>query len=178
MYICNKCGEETFNPDMICDNCKPKKEEIKQVTQEKEEKEVKQKNERKDGVEYGNQDESRETTNTNLMFCPDCGKKISRSATSCPNCGHPFEQKKKEEKKVILKSGGTKAISYITTLIGYALSFKIFWIGFIIPLAWFLYFCLYVSDKDKDKYDVTYFIKLRNEFIILMILGIPLIVFL
>lgn len=165
MYICNKCGKETFNPDMVCDNCRPIKEE---------EKVIKKKNEESASV---SENKELENVNTNLMFCPDCGKKISRSAITCPNCGHPFEVKR-EEKKVVLKSGGIKAISYITTLIGYALSFKILGIGCIIPLAWFLYFCLYVSDKDKEKYDVTYFINLRNEFIMLTILGLPIIIFL
>ncbi|MPN27040.1 hypothetical protein SDC9_174467 [bioreactor metagenome] len=26
-------------------------------------------------------------TNSNLMFCRDCGKQISRNAAACPNCG-------------------------------------------------------------------------------------------
>lgn len=38
----------------------------------------------------------------NLMKCPDCGREVSKKATSCPGCGHPFatpqaavQQKKK-----------------------------------------------------------------------------------
>ena len=27
---------------------------------------------------------------SNLMYCPDCGQQISRSAQTCPHCGHPF----------------------------------------------------------------------------------------
>lgn len=26
-------------------------------------------------------------SNPNLMFCPDCGRQISRNAPACPNCG-------------------------------------------------------------------------------------------
>lgn len=31
-------------------------------------------------------------SNPNLMICPTCHKEISRFATSCPNCGHPFPE--------------------------------------------------------------------------------------
>lgn len=37
MYICNKCGKETFNPDMVCDNCRPIKEEEKVIKKKNEE---------------------------------------------------------------------------------------------------------------------------------------------
>lgn len=29
-----------------------------------------------------------------MMKCPECGKEISDSAKTCPNCGHPIKQKK------------------------------------------------------------------------------------
>lgn len=32
------------------------------------------------------------TNTSNLIACPDCGKKISRSAISCPNCGRPMRE--------------------------------------------------------------------------------------
>lgn len=181
MHICNKCGKETFNSDMICDNCKTKKE-IKQVLQTKE-KDHKQKSKdiSRDGPENGNQDELRKTMNNNLMFCPDCGNKISRNALQCPHCGCPFEKKeeKKEEKeKVLLKDNGVKAVSYITTVFGYFLSSVVFGIGCLIPLCWLIYLCVYVSGKDGNKYDMSWYIKLRNEFIILTILGLPIIIFL
>ncbi len=28
--------------------------------------------------------------NPNLFPCPDCGRQVSRMATSCPNCGRPL----------------------------------------------------------------------------------------
>lgn len=181
MYICNKCGRETFNPDMICDNCKAKKEiQEKKIEYEKPQpKKIETKVKEGPKIETVIEVEKELTEmNTNLMYCPECGKKISRNALQCPNCGRPFESNIRRKEKIVLKSGGIKAVAYITTLLGYALSGIIFLIGFIIPLAWFLYFCLYVSDKDKEKYDVTYFVKLRNEYIILMILGLPLAIFL
>lgn len=35
-----------------------------------------------------------------LRTCPDCGKEVSTSAASCPNCGHPFQTQPVEEKVV------------------------------------------------------------------------------
>ncbi len=31
--------------------------------------------------------------NPNLFPCPDCGRHVSRLATSCPNCGRPLASK-------------------------------------------------------------------------------------
>ncbi len=75
--------------------------------------------------------------NKNMMYCPDCGKYKSRQAEFCPNCGHPFKRKIENglDEKIVVKKRGMKAISYITTVIGYFLSFRVFGIGFIIPLA-------------------------------------------
>ncbi|MBU0640082.1 MAG: DUF3302 domain-containing protein [Planctomycetes bacterium] len=33
---------------------------------------------------------SLETTKSNLVPCPDCGRQVSRSAKACPNCGRPL----------------------------------------------------------------------------------------
>lgn len=30
--------------------------------------------------------------NANLIYCPDCGKQISRNATACPNCGSQIQR--------------------------------------------------------------------------------------
>lgn len=35
-----------------------------------------------------------ENRNINLIDCPECGKKISKKASSCPNCGYPIEIQK------------------------------------------------------------------------------------
>lgn len=176
MYICNKCGKETTNPDMICNDCKPKEEKKAETKKENIEvtKEIK--------TEEKEIQTTAKNMNTNLMYCPDCGNKISRNALKCPHCGCPFDKKddEKEQKKekVLLKDNGVKAVSYITTVIGYLLSSVIFGIGCLVPLCWLIYFCVYVSGKDGRKYDLSWYIKLRNEFIILTILGLPIIVFL
>lgn len=31
---------------------------------------------------------------SNLRSCPECGKRVSRKAVTCPGCGHPFEKTK------------------------------------------------------------------------------------
>jgi hypothetical protein len=36
---------------------------------------------------------------SNLFECKDCGKEISKKASSCPNCGAPTTYGKKQEKK-------------------------------------------------------------------------------
>lgn len=181
MYICNKCGRETPNPDMLCDDCRPKKPEAeKEVTEQKKVvlDETKQSQQKEDKMQNNDTNQ-----NTNLMYCPDCGNKISRNALQCPHCGCPFERDKKdnekeeyEKEKVLIKHNDVKAISYITTVVGYILSAFIFGIGFLIPLCWLIYFCVFISGKDKNKYDLSWYIKLRNEFIILTILGLPVII--
>jgi uncharacterized paraquat-inducible protein A len=32
-----------------------------------------------------------ETITNKLQPCPDCGNRVSRSATSCPHCGHKLK---------------------------------------------------------------------------------------
>lgn len=44
-----------------------------------------------------------------LVSCPECNKKISDRAISCPNCGFPFQELKKSQNK------SSKAISSIST---------------------------------------------------------------
>ena len=39
---------------------------------------------------------------SNLVKCPDCGRMVSRNATSCPGCGCPFETEQAEPER---KSG-------------------------------------------------------------------------
>ena len=42
-----------------------------------------------------------------LINCPECGKKISDQAKTCPNCGFKIKRKKtKEEKKKVMKTCG------------------------------------------------------------------------
>jgi uncharacterized membrane protein YvbJ len=31
-----------------------------------------------------------------LIFCPDCGKEVSDSATNCPNCAYPLSKLKNQ----------------------------------------------------------------------------------
>ena len=38
-----------------------------------------------------------------LIKCPECGKKVSDSATSCPNCGHPLSTKRQNVERVVEK---------------------------------------------------------------------------
>ena len=38
-----------------------------------------------------------------LIKCPECGKKVSDSATSCPNCGHPLMTKRQNVERVVEK---------------------------------------------------------------------------
>lgn len=40
-----------------------------------------------------------------LIHCPECGKEVSDKAGSCPNCGHPINGEKPQEKKPSLKTG-------------------------------------------------------------------------
>lgn len=32
-----------------------------------------------------------------LIFCPDCGKEVSDSASNCPNCAYPLSKLKNQE---------------------------------------------------------------------------------
>jgi len=32
-----------------------------------------------------------------LIFCPDCGKEVSESATNCPNCAYPLSKLKNQK---------------------------------------------------------------------------------
>ena len=75
-----------------------------------------------------------------FMECPDCGKLMSKSASSCPNCGHPFvelsrhsrhsasdqpqliEQTKKVHKRKQLIGIGIVLLSVIVSLIGVGLA--------------------------------------------------------
>jgi hypothetical protein len=41
-------------------------------------------------VPNGNSKEGAPSPQDSLEPCPDCGRLLSRSATVCPNCGHPF----------------------------------------------------------------------------------------
>lgn len=36
--------------------------------------------------------------NENMMYCQDCGKIISKKASSCPHCGHPYSAVGGEDK--------------------------------------------------------------------------------
>lgn len=40
------------------------------------------------GMRYGRSKNSE--ANPNLVSCPDCGRLISRLATTCPQCGRPL----------------------------------------------------------------------------------------
>jgi hypothetical protein len=37
---------------------------------------------------------------SNLIACPDCGKEISKKATSCPNCGCPISGESNEKQEI------------------------------------------------------------------------------
>lgn len=154
MYICNKCGKETFNSDMICDECKEigkpkiqeKEKETKTVTYQN--KEEKQENKVKT-------EEKNSTINTNLMYCPDCGKVISRNALSCPNCGCVI--RKEEPKRIVKRNGAVRFFCYLTSVIGF------FILGAIPCLIWGIIFALYCSGVDETKYDIDYYKSLRKE---------------
>lgn len=118
------------------------------------------------------------------MFCVKCGSQLIEGDAYCRTCGMPInrfltpQMPFAQPEKIVLKSSWTKFLAYISTIVAYFLSGSFFGIGFLVPFAWFIYFCLYISDKDKAKYDVSYFVKLRNEFIVLSLLGLPIIKFL
>ena len=118
------------------------------------------------------------------MFCRKCGSELIEGNAYCGKCGAPISELSTPQtpfvqaEKIVLKNSWIKFLAYISTIVSYFLSGSFFGIGFLVPFAWFIYFCFYVSDKDKATYDVSYFAKLRNEFIILSLLGLPIIKFL
>lgn len=55
-----------------------------------------------------------------LIKCPECGKEVSSSASSCPNCGHPISPKETVvEKTVIKEKKKGSCLSKILMVIGF-----------------------------------------------------------
>ena len=143
MYICNKCGKETQNPSMICDFCNSNSEiEINSDRQYAED--------RLKNIIKEKQKEDKENKfieNANLMFCSDCGNKISKNALQCPHCGKPYIKEKD-----VLKSPVIKFISDVTIVISFFIPY-----GLIIPIIWGIGFLIYYWGGDKEKYNLDYY---------------------
>ena len=77
---CPNCGKP-MNGAVWCKNCGYDPREV-----EREQKET-------------NRPKSNVTEKSNLVKCPDCGRMVSRSASSCPGCGCPFETEQSEPAK-------------------------------------------------------------------------------
>lgn len=75
--FCSRCGAELPDGAKFCNKCGEKtlgekiKEENRETVQETE-----------------------TYRNKNLMYCPDCEKKVSINAETCPNCGCRLRKKK------------------------------------------------------------------------------------
>lgn len=52
-----------------------------------------------------------------LIKCPECGKEVSSTAKSCPNCGHPIAPEKVVEKTVIKEKKKGSCLSKIVIAI-------------------------------------------------------------
>ena len=42
-----------------------------------------------------------------LIKCPECGRDVSDSAITCPNCGYPLKQNQEEEKESVVEQAVT-----------------------------------------------------------------------
>ena len=81
--ICPNCGKQLDRDDW-CRNCGY---DLREVEQER--------NETSKPAQSA-------PVKSNLVKCPDCGRMVSRNATSCPGCGCPFETEQDEPER---KSG-------------------------------------------------------------------------
>lgn len=68
-----------------------------------------------------------------LIKCPECGREVSETATSCPNCGHPLNSGGTENQKVVLAveqkfkgalSAGRLAIGIISMVLFVLVTFQ------------------------------------------------------
>lgn len=171
-YTCCMCGEPTDNEEEMCDKCKieygyvERKKCIfcgKEIEQDKtvctgcekayETMLFQQKQEKKRKKE-----EAEQKNPLNMMYCTDCGKKISRSAMFCPNCGRPFKENQKKEEKVVLENSALRAVCYVTDIISFCICG-----GVLVPLFWGIGFAIYCSGVDQSKYDIDFYKELRNQ---------------
>lgn len=166
MYICNKCGKETFNSDMTCDECKSKSDKDSVVVDD-----IERNIEKKTSILYERKENKEENggsdaiRNRNLMHCVDCGSIISRSALSCPKCGHPYATAEKEKK--LLRNRSVEVINIVTVIIGI-----FFCGGFIVPFVWGIGYAIYCSGIDKEKYNISHYKKLVAENLILALMAL------
>lgn len=116
---------------------------------------------------------SRQGSETNMFSCPDCGKEISIRAVSCPNCGRPIKSAEKE----IKRSSGLKALFYICCLgsifsyiFGTLESVIIGVIWTIGVVVFTICFCSYCSNADRERYDITYYDKMKKEGIVMSVI--------
>jgi len=66
-----------------------------------------------------------------LIKCPECGRDVSDSASSCPNCGHPISRVDKN--LVQIDSAPRKRKKYRVRLLIFT---PIFFIGLILSMIW------------------------------------------
>lgn len=121
-----------------------------------------------------------------LVKCVECGKEVSDKAKSCPNCGCPINEKKEktikveQPKKPVKKNKPleiivaiTCGLSFLPAALGYG-----FVMGTYIPLGWFITMCIVCGCIDGDKYDKSWYRKLRNwcGIVTLIVLAISVVV--
>lgn len=97
--------------------------------------------------------------NPNLISCPDCDKKISINAIQCPNCGRPMI-----ENRVIIEKK-----SHLLRFFNYLTVFLLFPFGAIVPILWGIGYTVYCMCANEEKYDITYYKRLRVENFVLAI---------
>jgi hypothetical protein len=68
-----------------------------------------------------------------LIKCPECGRDVSESATSCPNCGHPIKQEVQNKTLVQMDSAPNKRRKYRVRSLILA---PIFFISLILGFIW------------------------------------------
>jgi len=68
-----------------------------------------------------------------LIKCSECGRDVSDSASSCPNCGHPISQI--NGNSVQTDSAPRKIKKY---RVGFLIFVPMFFVGAVLALAWWL----------------------------------------
>jgi len=79
-----------------------------------------------------------------LIACPECGKEISDTASSCPNCGAPIAQKNETKstittRKLNLQKLFAVLVIIISLIALIALKGSVFWsLLFFAGIVWFV----------------------------------------
>src|SRR5215471_12767664 len=58
-----------------------------------------------------------------MVFCEDCGEKVSTDATACPHCGKPKEEKKSAKGWLSAFVTNFAVISGVLTIVGGVIAF-------------------------------------------------------